>query len=879
MTRTLLRRLGVTCIALSFALSVVPAPSTADTAAAAVAASETNSADAVRAIALMNSACLPGEKIAQSGPADQSSPAPDASASPVANPANPPPAPSSASPAASPTPVPYIGPPVAPAGPEILIPRPLASAGATPPPVPSYSPSPAGSPAPQVIAPVTAPPENAPLSPSPSPSSGPVESPSPSASPSPEPGETLGPNDYAILGDTLTGKNLSGQPEDLDGHVNIIYQDGTLSGDHAHYDGKRYIDVTGNTFLRNRSGDTTFFADAVRFDTQTQKAQLINGRGVTTQGVETGRLHFTARNMVTDRSGVTHGDRASLTTCENQRGGYHVESKTLDVYPGDKAVARSAVVYLGALAIFYLPVVVISLAAQKAGERRPPTFLPLVGYSQAEGFYVKARLGFAPSDYYYGYYRVEAYTRIGFGLGYVGTIKRRDGRRQTDINFFRLKNKVDGSENNNFALTDQENFSRSLRGSFALNYTGNYGPLVTLPPQYDLSAAIDHGDARGDRQNYSFRRQSTGSFSQTNDFGVTDHHAFSQRLSNDVSLSYTTSASDAGYAASSHTLHYNTLTHFSGNSYDYDLTFDKYDSTLQNNVQKEPELMIRPRSPLFPGFKLLPITAQYTIGEYSDPTAGDNATGLTSSRAEGRFQFGPGLAHLLGSDLSAQLTLQQDVYGTGDEKAQLGQQATLTTPLFGHVLNTISYSESHVNGPLAEPFKTIDVLGNGLKQANDVLRVYNGDTYSLSLTASTYFNRQAQSVGYQLTSRPSPRSTLLIGGSFLPGPGNGFDRTSVQVATPFGRESDLQISTFVDWKNHARLESKNIYYRHIVGECYELRASYNEDLKQVNLTVSILAFPSRAANFGIGQSASLGSIIPQSFANGSFFGGGVPGGP
>ena len=204
---------------------------------------------------------------------------------------------------------------------------------------------------------------------------------------------------------------------------------------------------------------------------------------MTTQGVETGRLHFSARNMVTDRSGVTHGDRASLTTCENARGGYHVESKTLDVYPGDKAVARKAVVYLGALAILYLPVVVISLAAQKAGARRQPGFLPLIGYSQAEGFYVKARIGFSPSDYYYGYYRVEAYTKIGFGLGYVGTLKRRDGQRQTDVNFFRLKNKVDGSQNNNLQVADQENFSRSLRGQFGLNYTGNYGPLVSLPPQ------------------------------------------------------------------------------------------------------------------------------------------------------------------------------------------------------------------------------------------------------------------------------------------------------------------------------------------------------------------------------------------------------------
>jgi len=73
-----------------------------------------------------------------------------------------------------------------------------------------------------------------------------------------------------------------------------------------------------------------------------------------------------------------------------------------------------------------------------------------------------------------------------------------------------------------------------------------------------------------------------------------------------------------------------------------------------------------------------------------------------------------------------------------------------------------------------------------------VLTVFNRDIYSLALTATTFFNREAQAVGYQLTSRPSPRSTVTVGGNFTPGPGNGFDQTNVQFSTPFGYESDLQ---------------------------------------------------------------------------------------
>jgi hypothetical protein len=839
----LVRRVGVTVVALSFALSSLPSPASAD-----------EDGDTAHALALMAQSC--GTPVAQ--------------VTPSAEPA--------ASPSASPTLAPYVGPPRAPGGPQILIPPgPSQSPGETPPPAPSPSVGPSGSPGPVILNQQTAPPAVSPI-PAPSASAGPIGLNSPSPSPSPAAGEILDPNTYAILGDKLSGVDKPGQPFDLDGNVNIFYQDGVLGGDHAHYDGQRYIDLTGHTFVKNREGDTTLFADAIRFDTTTQKATLLRGHGESTQGVEQGRLHFAGTSMVTDRNGVTHVEHANITTCENPRGGYHMESKTLDVYPGDKAVAHSAVLFLGALAVFYLPIAIISLRQDEPGSRRNPGFLPLVGYDSAEGFYIKARIGFSPSDYYYGYYRVEEYTRIGLGLGYVATIRRKDGRRQTDINFYHLNssgsNNSGGGSNSNLSIQDQEAFSRSLRGQFGLNYTDNYGPLVSLPAQYDLTAAIDHGDAKGDRQNYSFHRSDTGSQASTDDYGFSDHRQFSNTFTNDTTVSYTTSQ-NLGFPGTT-TLHYETLTHYSGRSYDYDLTFDRYNSSTPTNVQKEPELAIRPHDPLIPGFKAIPITAQYTVGVYDDPEAEpkvNSPTGLRTTRAEAQLTFGPALAHFLGSDFSGQVTVQQDAYGTGDLKAQIGQQATFTTPLFGHVINVISYNESQVNGPLAEPFKSIDVLGEGSKQANDVLTVFNRDIYSLALTATTFFNREAQAVGYQLTSRPSPRSTVTVGGSFTPGPGNGFDQTNVQFSTPFGYESDLQFATFINWKAKGRLVSKNIYYRHVVGECYEIRLAYNEDLKQFTGTVDILAFPSHALNFGLGQT-SLSSIIPQSFATSAFTGGG-----
>lgn len=654
----------------------------------------------------------------------------------------------------------------------------------------------------------------------------------------------------------MKGVNAPGEPADLDGNVNVIYADGIVIGDHAHYDGTRFIDLTGRPFIRNRADDTVLRADSIRFDTITQKAVLINGRGETTQGVETGHLYYKAKSLTTTGDGRTHGERASFTTCERQRAGYHIEAKTLDILPGDKAILRSAVLFLGGFAVFFLPVVVIPLTHIDEPSKRAGGFLPVIGYSQTEGFYVKAKIGFAPSDDYYGYYRVDAYTKLGLGLGYVAFFRRKSGRRAVDVNFYRFKSKQDGSQQNNFALNDSEIFSQRLRGQFGVNYQGNYGPFLSLPPSYTLNAAVSHTGLR-ESQSYTFNRNSTGSTQSSANVGFVDQRTLSPAVSQSENISFSQNSNAfAGQASIVSTLHLNTLTHVSSRGLDYDLTFDRTNSVTPFGIDKLPELMIRPHGTLDPNFRALPITGTFAVGDYTEPQSQ-----LSTQRGEALLTFGPTIAHVLNSDLNASVIVRQDAYGTGDLKGQIQQNASFTTPLGRHIVNAITYSEQNSNGPQAEPFQSLDVYGGGSKQASDVIRFFNSDIYALSLQTNTLFNRTAQPVSYQLSVRPSPRSAVNLGGSWLPGAGRGFYTTNAQIVTPFGRGSDLQFSTNIDWKKKGRLESKNIYYRRVIGDCYEILAAYNQDLKQVTLTIEILAFPSHSASFGLQNQTS---IIPGS---------------
>ena len=389
-----------------------------------------------------------------------------------------------------------------------------------------------------------------------------------------------------------------------------------------------------------------------------------------------------------------------------------------------------------------------------------------------------------------------------------------------------------------------------------MQYLGNYGPGITLPPSFTINGTIQHTTARTS-QTYAFQHETTGNEDSSFDIGFVDQRQITQQLSQGINLSFTNSSNSfVGETLTNSSFHVNTLTNFTTPGVDYSLTFDKTLSQDVTGVNRLPELMIKPHQ-LFRDFPFFPITSTVTLGQYTEPSSQ-----LTSTRGQALINFGPAIAHFLGSDFSATVNITQDAYATGDLKAQIQQNASLSTPVSNHFVNTLTYNEENSNGPAFEPFKTLDNLSGASHGAQDVVRLFNQNYYTLTLSTGTNFNQQAQPISYQLTTRPSMRSSLAIAGSYVPGPGNGFLSTNLQAITPFGYESDLEFTTNIDWKNKGRLESKNVYYRRIIDECYEVIASYNQDLRQFNLGFQLLAFPSRSASFGIGQE---GPIVPQSF--------------
>lgn len=752
------------------------------------------------------------------------------------------------SPAPSPSPTPgYISiPAVPPVGPgQIVPPTPRSSPTVTPFPIPTISPTPLDTGPVFLIRPSGSPP---PIpdkgSPAPTPSPAPTE---PGASPVP----TLGPNQIVTIADKLQGSSDTHQPSDLFGNVHVFYTEGQIVGDRAHFDGDHTIVLSGHTYLVNRSEDSILYADKIAFDTNTRRATLYNGQGESVEGVQHGKLHYVAQTLATSTSGVTHGEHASFSTCENPHAGYHVEAREIDVTPGDKLVAHKAVVFLGPTAIFYLPLLVIPLV-QVADPRRQASFLPLIGYDQAEGFWIKARIGFGTTNTYYGYYRVEYFTKRGLGLGYTAYIGAKDGHRYTTVDAYTISDRSQGGRETNVNVTDVETFSRRLRGQFGIQYQGDYGPNLQLPATLNLNASIIH-QGNASTENVTFSRYVQGTLSDNLNLGFTDMIALGPSLQQQINLTYSKFNSTD---LSSDTFHIETDTHLFTKGADYDLTYDKTNYSIDPfGYNSVPQLTILPH--INYGLSKFTPQFQFALGQYTEP---QNA--FSTFRIQGQVNEAFYAKVFGNSDFSANYNLTQDYYWTGDEKAYDIQNAALSTPIGNHFVNSVTYNEQHPIGPPDVPFQLLDRLQPGSHGLQEVIRFYNKDVYSISLSGGTDFNEQAQPINYQLNYRPSLKSYLVIGGYWTPGPGNGFNLTNVQAITPFGRDTSLEFATNLDWKNKGALEDKTIFLVRTIDDCYNLEIAYNEDLKEFNLNVVILAFPGQGAGFGIGGGQP-SSVVPQ----------------
>lgn len=195
------------------------------------------------------------------------------------------------------------------------------------------------------------------------------------------------------------------------GDVVVIYQDVTIYADRleadlgtndVHAEGQVRIEVAGHRVR----GQALEYNLTTRRGRLTQAAAEYTGPGVL------GTVSLRAESIEGTLGKVVSARQAFCTTCEGPDPVVFLTAREFTVYPNDKIVGRGVAVWIGGRRIVTWPYFVIYLR-----ERRATPLLPVAGYSDLEGYFLKTTYAYALSEHQYGTLRLDLMERLGVGYG------------------------------------------------------------------------------------------------------------------------------------------------------------------------------------------------------------------------------------------------------------------------------------------------------------------------------------------------------------------------------------------------------------------------------------------------------------------------------
>lgn len=709
----------------------------------------------------------------------------------------------------------------------------------------------------------------------------PAVTPTPTESGSPIPAATEAPPSPPPGFGRLTADRLYGKANgdmDADGHVLIVSGDATITADRAHYDAAaRVVRAIGNVHYVAANGDTAT-AGTLNYDVAHDRVIMDKVEGqssaVAFQAEHIhGFVYYKGDRITIDHNGHAVLEHGWITTCDLRHVAYHITGKEIELRPNDRLIAHSPALYLGKYLVAGLGILIIPLTPET--QRRPTAIAPRVGYNQIYGFFIKNYINFYSSSYFYGTYHVDYYQKAGVGLGADLFFARRDGMGSGEFTIYDLH-----SNGYQFAITGVRNslqsgltYTRVFSHHVALSANANYvsqSLLTSIPPTLSANVNVVHNGSRS-TTSYGLSATTTGPNSSLS--GLVSHNiAFSPVFSENISLQLQNNSSVFGTGTMSESKSFSRSvlfqndTRYSARAFDADLLISTNHGQTSNTLagvettqpviglQKVPELTIRSR-PLTINNIRLPLQLTLMDGIYADGY--DN---ITTARYELNAQAGTALYRIGDSaTVSGLIGVRQDIYGTGDERGVINEQFSLQKFFGRNADTTIAYQMQSVRG--FTPLRAYDFLV-GYDQINQTLNIYNGSVYRFTATTNYDFkNKFLGSINYQLTVNPTPYSNVLLGESYDPH-GTGYGPLSITLSTPLGRNDYLQFLGNYDFRLHG-LQGQNYFLTHTVNDCYQIRLAYRQPLHELDVSFSLLAFPSQSVNFGL----TGGSILPQSFGS------------
>lgn len=195
------------------------------------------------------------------------------------------------------------------------------------------------------------------------------------------------------------------------GDVVVVYQDVTISADHlrANLD-TNDVRAEGNVVIA--VGRYRARGAALDYNLTSRQGRIEQAAADYTGPPVLGTVRIRAAVIEGTLGGATVGREGFCTTCEGPTPVVYLTARELRFYPNDRIVGRGVSVWIGGRRILTWPYFVVFIREQRASR-----LLPVFGYSELEGYYLKTFYTYALNPDQYGYVRLDLMERLGIGYG------------------------------------------------------------------------------------------------------------------------------------------------------------------------------------------------------------------------------------------------------------------------------------------------------------------------------------------------------------------------------------------------------------------------------------------------------------------------------
>lgn len=457
-----------------------------------------------------------------------------------------------------------------------------------------------------------------------------------------------GENDFTIV--SSGPSRVKGRKMVATGGFQAKYRGYDIFGDEVEWDSDTQIaTITGNARLLGNAAFVTGQRVTVDFNARSFRAEDSNVT-VTPEGSE-GRL---TENLFL-KGGVLKGTRREVfgedcdgTTCDKEHPHFHLKGDRVTVRPGKRAIFRDARIKLFDKTVIGIPYFVVPL------ERRSDRYLPEVGQSQDEGYFAKFRIPVETKDDRNELYaRLDYFTKLGSGFGAdflydnlssTGSIRAYGllGRNRTAEIITQHRQtigRLNLSLNNNY---QRQNYLNAPENSFLSS---------------QLNLGYNHGFGTAGIGYNRYQNNGSGFNSTQQTITLSDNSNWSPRTRTSIDLVYTDSNSSFGTGSSRRE---QLDVRFRGTQdlrkAEAELSYIRSIPVGETNgfiggADQTPVLTLRSDSSRLIGSRFgreLPSQVDFSVGEYSNPSAGNRLTrsliNVTSAKGDnGRGRWGLGV--------------------------------------------------------------------------------------------------------------------------------------------------------------------------------------------------------------------------------------------